>query len=441
MPVALGPHTTPLDLPTLLFVAVCLTGVLGLFLIFAWLKERNIRALAWWGAAYLIGASSLALWSAPTPLFTLPADLPAALIFIACGMILNGVRLFRGRPVMPLTIFAGAIAWLGLCQLPAVTPGSDARVAFGALIVAIYTFLIGFELWRERRKSLYSRTAAVVVPLLHAVIFSAPLAIKLLLPEMFSAGWLAVFALETMVYATGTAFIVLLMVKDYHLHIERHAASTDSLTGLLNRGAFIELALTLCAQQSKRGEPVTLLMFDLDHFKRVNDHFGHATGDDVLRLFAQAARRSMRANDIIGRVGGEEFAAIVPAPIEIAVKIAERLRAHFQSVGATVGAHKIGATVSIGLAAAQAPVTDLDALIARADAALYRAKHDGRNRLSVALDGPAPSEPSPPVADARSNTPEHRPRANRKTNGRARAIGGRAPITGEGATSHLPYRR
>ncbi len=388
MPFAVSPHATPLDVPTLLFVAVCLTAALGLFLIFAWLTERSVRALAWWGAAYLIGASSLALWSAPAPFFRLPADIPAALIFVACGMIWNGVRLFHGRPILPVATFAGAIVWVGLCQLPGAAPGGNLRIAFSALVVATYTFCIAFELWRERRKSLYSRSAAVVVPLLHAIIFSAPLALKVLMPAKYAAEWLEVFALETMIYVTGTAFIVLLMVKDYHLHVERHAASTDPLTGLLNRRAFMENAMRLCLQQAKRGQPVTLLMFDLDHFKRVNDRFGHAAGDEVLRVFAQTARSSMRANDIIGRLGGEEFAAIVPAPLDIASKIAERLRVAFEAAGAVVGVHAIGATVSIGAAEANAPVVDVAPLLSRADAALYRAKNDGRNRLCAADSEP-----------------------------------------------------
>jgi diguanylate cyclase (GGDEF)-like protein len=391
-----------LDVPTLSFVAICIAAVLGLLLIVAWIQERNIRALAWWGAAYLIGASSMALWSAPAPLFTLPPELPAALIFVACGMIWNGVRLFHGRPLLPAANFAGALGWLLLCQLPDLPQGSNARIALGAAVVAIYTFFIAYELGRERRKSLYSRTAAVVVPMLHAAIFLMPLAMKAWLPASFAAGWLAVFALETMLYAVGTAIIVLLMVKDHHVHVYRNAASTDFLTGLLNRRAFLENALNLCALQAKRNEPLTLLIFDLDHFKSVNDRFGHAVGDDVLKLFAQVARANTRSNDIIARLGGEEFAAIVPAPAEIAAKIANRLRVSFEAAGVTVGALAIGATVSIGAATAQAPVTDIDALIARADAALYSAKRGGRNRLHAAGDEPAPSDRVRMIAAARA---------------------------------------
>ena len=305
----------------------------------------------------------MAMWSAPTPLFALPPDLPAALIFVACGMIWNGVRLFHRRRILPIATFAGAIVWLLLCQWPTIAQDANARIVLGVIVVASYTFVITFELWRERRKSLYSRTAAVVVPMLHAAIFVMPLAMKALLPEGFADGWLAVFVLEAMLYALGTAFIMLLMVKDHHVRVHRSAASTDHLTGLLNRRAFLESAMELCAHQAKRGEPVTLLMLDLDLFKSINDRFGHAAGDEVLRVFARVARSSMRADDIVGRLGGEEFAAIVPAPVEFATRIAERLRAIFEAAGKTIGTQAIGATVSIGAASAQAPVTDIDALL------------------------------------------------------------------------------
>jgi diguanylate cyclase (GGDEF)-like protein len=168
------------------------------------------------------------------------------------------------------------------------------------------------------------------------------------------------------------------------VHIYRTAACTDHLTGLLSRPAFMENALTLCAQQARRGEPVALLMFDLDHFKSINDRFGHAVGDEVLRVFGQVVRASTRADDIIARFGGEEFIAIVPGGLESASKIGERVRSSFRFAGATVGAHAVGATVSIGAAVAYEPVTALDSLIGRADAALYRAKYAGRNRFHVA---------------------------------------------------------
>src|SRR5262249_52658065 len=94
--------TAPLDTPTMFFVAVCIAGLLGLFLIFAWLQERSTRALAWWGSAYLLGASALALWNGPSPFLSVPASIAGALMFVACGMIWNGVRLFHGRKPLVL---------------------------------------------------------------------------------------------------------------------------------------------------------------------------------------------------------------------------------------------------------------------------------------------------------------------------------------------------
>ncbi len=378
-----GLQSSTLDLPTLSLVAVCIAGLLGLFLIIDWLQQRNVRALAWWGSAYLIGASAMALGTLPTPLIKFPPQLPGALTFLACGMIWNGVRLFQGRRVLPFATFIGAAVWLGLAQIPGVMEDGNGAI-LGALIVPIYTFFIAIELWRERRRTRYSRAAAIVVPCLHAGIFLVPLAMRAFLPEGHNAAWLTVFTLETILYAVGTAFIVMLMVKDHHVHVYRTAACTDHLTSLLNRRAFIENAVTLCAQQAKRGEPVAMLMFDLDHFKSINDRFGHAVGDDALRLFGLVVRASTRVNDIIGRFGGEEFIAIVPGGIESASKIAERVRAGFEAAGATIATHTVGATVSIGAAISYDPVTAIDALIARTDAALYHAKHDGRNRIHIA---------------------------------------------------------
>jgi diguanylate cyclase (GGDEF)-like protein len=392
-----------LDLPTLSLAAVFIAGLLGLFLIIDWLQQRNVRALAWWGSAYLIGASAMALGSMPTPLIQLPPAVPGALTFLACGMIWNGVRLFQGRRVLPLATFIGAAVWLGLGQIPGVLEDGNGPI-LGALIVPVYTFFIAIELWRERRRTRYSRAAAIVVPCLHAGIFLVPLAMHAFLPEGHNAAWLTVFTLETIIYAVGTAFIVMLMVKDHHVHVYRTAACTDHLTGLFSRRAFMDNALTLCAQQAKRGEPVAMLMFDLDHFKSINDRFGHAVGDEVLRVFGRVVRASTRVDDIIGRFGGEEFIAIVPGGVESANKIAERVRSGFEVAGAIVAAHTIGATVSIGAAVSYDAVTSIDALVARADAALYRAKHDGRNRLHTS-DDDASNERARLIAAARRARP------------------------------------
>src|ERR1700712_3655504 len=102
-----------LDAPTFLTVATCVTALLGLVMLFAWIGDRSIRALAWWGSAYVIGGSSVALWSSQNaPQALLPAGRPRALLFVPWGMVGNGARLFQERRILPLPMFAGAIIWL-----------------------------------------------------------------------------------------------------------------------------------------------------------------------------------------------------------------------------------------------------------------------------------------------------------------------------------------
>jgi diguanylate cyclase (GGDEF)-like protein len=146
------------------------------------------------------------------------------------------------------------------------------------------------------------------------------------------------------------------------------------------------------------------MMFDLDKFKRINDTFGHAMGDEILRLFSTTLRSSMRADDIVARLGGEEIAAVVPADEETTLRIAERVRANFQKAGAFVGDTEVNSTVSIGVAATADAGEAIEALMARADAALYRAKSGGRNRVCAAAPdeaahgaGEAPSAAAPPL--------------------------------------------
>ncbi len=381
-----------LDVPTLSFVAVCIAALLGLLLTVAWMQQRDVRALAWWGAAYLIGASAMALWSAPAELFRVPTQVSSAVIFVACGMIWNGVRLFQGRRLLPFAVFAGAVVWLLLSPFPAFAHNDGARVALSAVVVACYTFAIAFELARERRKTHYAPLRLVLVPALHAGIFLLPLALHAFVPGVLDAGWLTVFTLEALIYAVGAAFMVLMMVQDHQVQVYRSAAETDFLTRLLNRRAFLEEAQALCARQAARREPVTLLMFDLDHFKSINDRFGHALGNSALQVFAEVARASMRASDVVARLGGEEFAAIVPAPLETALKIAERVRANFERAGVVIDGRPVGATVSIGAASALAPAVNVDELLTRADDALYGAKHGGRNRVSALAKAQADAE-------------------------------------------------
>ena len=392
------------NVPTLLLVGMAVAALLGLFMLLIWLQDRAMRALAWWGAAYLIGGAAMALWNAPDD-WPFPTWMPGALLFLACGIVVNGVRVFHRRSLRYLGAYFGPVVWCGLTQLPGFEDGRGARLIAGAVIVAAYTFLITFELRHDRRKSMRLAGPPFLVPVIHATIFLLPVALNEMFPgpmrEAFAGIWFQLFAIETILYAVGTAFIVLLLVKDHHVQIHKTAASTDPLTGLFNRRGFHEAATQLRTRAAKKREPVSVLMFDLDHFKSINDRFGHATGDDVIHRFARTAADSMRADDIVARLGGEEFAAIVAGGEEVAALIGERVRGNFQIAGAHVNDIAINATVSVGAAVTRDSALDLHALLDRADAALYQAKKGGRNRVTVAAE-PQPHPVARHIAAARA---------------------------------------
>jgi diguanylate cyclase (GGDEF)-like protein len=395
-----GP-TIALDVSTLFVVAACVTALLGLFLLFAW-KQDRIRALAWWGTAYLIGGFSISLWAVEGyGSFTIPAGLPNALLLLACAVMWSAARLFHGRQVLWVAMFSGATAWVLASAFPSFEQSSITRIVLSSIIISSYTFLTAFELWRERRQSLIRRWPAIFVPILHGLVFLFPIPLAGLLPQehgsiSLASGWVAAFVLETMLYAIGTAFIVLVLAKERMVLIHRTAASTDSLTGLLNRRALCESAQQLFSQQARKGEAISVLIFDLDHFKAINDSHGHALGDETLRKFATTLSASMRSTDLVGRLGGEEFAAIVPATLGEALTIAERVRCAFELAGQTVSNRPVGATVSVGAACGH-PARGFDALLARADAALYRAKADGRNRTETMEAGPSVADIADPT--------------------------------------------
>jgi len=165
----------------------------------------------------------------------------------------------------------------------------------------------------------------------------------------------------------------------------RELAMRDMLTGLANRRAITEDLEHVVARARRQGERFSLLMLDIDHFKRINDSFGHQAGDVVLRVVAEQMQLRLRAQDHIGRFGGEEFLIVLPdTDLGGAQTLAEALRAGVEAHPTPWGAHQIAATVSIGICASTGTVTDTaDSLVAAADAALYRAKQNGRNRFAV----------------------------------------------------------
>lgn len=169
--------------------------------------------------------------------------------------------------------------------------------------------------------------------------------------------------------------------KEMETHLLR-LATTDPLTGLNNRRSFEEIADREFKRAKRYGNPLAALMLDIDWFKQVNDNHGHAAGDDVLKAVARAITDTLRETDLAGRLGGEEFAALLPeTEAKGAHEVAERLRHAVAEAAITAGGMQLQVTASIGVAARNDKDTDLASLLKRADEALYKAKQSGRNRV------------------------------------------------------------
>ena len=385
-----------LDTSTLHLVAAMVAAMLGaMLLLFG--KQENIPALKWWGTAYLLGAASVALWTLTASTLGEMLSLGLnAVGFVACGMVWNASRVFHGRKPNLTGLVLGAIAWIAAAMTLA-PEASAMRMTIGASIIAIYAALTAAELWSERRRTLQKRWPAIAVPVLHGFVLMLPILLgDLLHPhgDMFSGSiWVTVFSIELVLYAVGTVFVIFMLVSERTVNAHRTAAATDPLTGMFNRRGFAEATSRVIEREANAGRPVTALIFDIDHFKSINDRFGHPAGDEILKLFAGIVVNTLRITDLSGRIGGEEFAALLPCSLEEGVIAAERVREAFERSGIVDETGPVDTTVSIGVAGGPAG-TELEVLLAAADAALYQAKRGGRNRVEAAEELPLSLENS-----------------------------------------------
>lgn len=165
----------------------------------------------------------------------------------------------------------------------------------------------------------------------------------------------------------------------------RHMVSTDELTGLYSRRYFLEAADRESKRSRRTEQPLTVLVMDIDHFKQINDQFGHAGGDYALRQFSGIARQMLRETDLIGRLGGEEFGALLPETDGAgALEVAERIRAAVAAANLDIDGRAFTLTVSIGVALYKPAHYDIETTLLQADRALYQAKHAGRNCVKLA---------------------------------------------------------
>jgi diguanylate cyclase (GGDEF)-like protein len=378
-----------LDVNTLFLVTVYVETMLGLLLLFAWAQNTAITAVAWWGLSHLLRAASVTLfglYGAVPDLISI--DLANAILLAVTWM---GARLFDHRKPQYVLLFAGAAVWLIACRIPGFAASLDMRVLLSSGTITAYTWATGFEFWRGRSDPLVSRWPAIIMLFAHGALYVLRTPLGDLLPwltrnnPVLGSVWLSALSFEALLFTISIAFILLAMAKERAEQRHKTAALVDSLTGISNRRAFLEEGEEHLNRQTNDPRPTAVMLLDLDHFKSINDRHGHPIGDRVLEIFAKVTSSCLRRSDLFGRLGGEEFAALLyDTDRERALAVAEQIRTSFAAVSCEVEGRPVGGTVSIGIVIAYDAMLGLSAHLAQADHALYRAKDAGRNRVEIA---------------------------------------------------------
>jgi diguanylate cyclase (GGDEF)-like protein len=369
----------------------------GIWLLGAWVFGDVRRAALHWSAfAGLSTLSFLALIAALHQPVPLPAEYLRALgnLFGVAAMLAlhRGVRLFIDAP-LPTRAHALAFAvvlvvsWLGL------TPARAAlRISANSAVLTLIALAIAADLYRYGRDVVRQpHMWLLAVPLVAAAVGFAQRGVRALwggesiATEMVTDSTVnVVSAIFYMVVALTFHATLLGLVIGRILIDLRYRSRHDALTGLLNRRAMEETLLVQMQRSRRTGEPFTVLMIDLDHFKTVNDRHGHAAGDRALKHTAAALKAELREVDAVGRFGGEEFLILMPgATVETALPVAERLRQALVIDAAAVDGAPLLLSASIGIAQWREPAEEPSRLLMRADAALYDAKQRGRDCVVV----------------------------------------------------------
>lgn len=381
-----------LDSFTILVGSSAVLVLQGLAFLYFWLRDRAAPWLLLWGLPFVMGGVAILLYARPgwsSDFVSMSFGNAIRMVAIVC--LWQGIRLFQGRKGQPWIAVGIGAGWIGLCMIPAFADSMLLRVVTVSLINAAICAAAAHELWRDRAERLPSRWPLMLT----FASFSALMLIRVAAaatPFPFGAdtvnsNWLGVFVLLVFGHSAFAALLFFAMTRERREAEQRSFALSDPLTGLLNRRAFGDFAERMGRRRAGQRSSTALLVLDLDHFKDINDRFGHEAGDRMLKTFAEVAESCMRPTDQLFRMGGEEFCFVLPeTSLADAVAVAERVRKSFAVSEVDTAHGPAQGTVSIGIAATHFAVP-VDVLLAAADAAVYEAKSRGRNRVVVAEPG------------------------------------------------------
>jgi len=388
------------DIKLLAYVAAGLFFFMAIMLLLTLRQAGRVRGATNWLWSTLLVAIAIALYASQDRIPDLVGIVASHALMVVGSMVnLRGTfeyRYHRAMPATPYYIAAGAMIFL-IVYFVYVEPNPAARRLVVALSICAVCFwhawvMLAGSIFRPQVANLKNArfrlahgimvlgllTIATVFLMITVDATRAPSFVRGGNPSEGSRNLILFFHLGGIVGRVLLLIGMVLVLIDELDHALRKLAFRDVLTGLFNRRGFLEAAALHSLANS------SLLMVDLDRFKAVNDEFGHDQGDRLIELFARCAQANLPLNSVLARLGGEEFCALLPqSDSAAAAASAETLRAAFERDSVVLG-HARQHTVSIGVASAQSETTTLAQLMTIADQALYRAKHDGRNRVAVA---------------------------------------------------------
>ncbi|XSG81177.1 MAG: GGDEF domain-containing protein [Methyloligella sp. ZOD6] len=374
----------------LIVEAACVLGCL--IILSYWIKDRKSSAYLWWIGGFVLSGLGVLLSAqrAYLPL-VLNHSLPGLIALLGAVSLWVGLRAFDRRPMPRLAILPPAIWMLGL---PLFHADFTMRQVLYNIAIGTTTLLISLDLWRHSPKDINPRTCIAAICLLEtAISYSQAVALFIMRDSIGDgplSGWLTFAPFQTAIAMIAIVLFGIQMISERSHQRLRRLALRDDLSGALNRRGFFEFGEAALLRQAGHNRETSIVVFDIDRFKSINDTYGHAAGDKSIAAFAERVGKVLRPDDLFGRIGGEEFALLLPnTPLDQAIRIAERIRETVAAMPIDCGVHEIAVTTSAGVTSAPNGKVNLDRLIATADAALYDAKASGRNQTKILESIPA----------------------------------------------------
>ena len=326
-----------------------------------------------------------------------------AVMLVSYAMTVHALRLLLGAPSrLRVVAIASVAGWLAIVWFAWGVPDFQARLLCASLVILLDLALLLAPLCGSLRRGGSAAQRVLLATLAVAVAMVLWRNAEPLLSSQPAGGLLAptpintIYMMFSAVQPLFTSIGFLLLYNETMQTELKSLARTDPLTGVNNRLALVEVAGRALDAAVGDGRPLGVLMLDVDHFKAVNDRFGHGGGDQVLLSLVERIQRVLGRGDVIGRIGGEEFVVLSPGHgLRHARALGERIRAEVESAPLTLGGHAFGMTVSVGVTEAAPAERDVTALLQRADAALYSAKHAGRNCVVAAGDDERAAQAAP----------------------------------------------